>query len=52
MRDDFVPVDVDGESGGIGVMGDVDDAATISEKVFQNGEVSLGSRLLFNKAKA
>lgn len=52
MRDDFVPVDVDGESGGIGVMGDVDDAATISGKVFQNGEVSLSRRLLFNKARA
>lgn len=45
MRDDFVPVDMDGESGVIGVMGDLDDAAAILEKVFQDGEVSLGSRL-------
>lgn len=52
MRDDFVPVDVDGESGGVGVMGDVDDAAAILEKVLHDGEVSLGSRLLFSMARA
>lgn len=46
MRDDFVPVDMDGESGVIGVMGDLDNAAAILEKVFQDGEVSLGSSLV------
>lgn len=41
VREDFGAIDVDGESGGDRVVGDVDDAGAVLKKVFENGEMSL-----------
>jgi len=41
VRKDLGTVDVDGEGGGGGIVGDVDDTGTLLEEVFEDGKMGL-----------